>query len=51
MVSILSIAAPSALNITEVHYTVEEGPQEVYLSPPLQEMTVAWLLIQRMLAW
>ena len=50
-VSILPVEEPSALDITEVHYTAEEGPQEVYLSPPLQEMTVAWPIIQRMLAW
>ena len=44
-------APPEATEVLEVHYTAEDGPQEVYLSPPLQEMAVAWPLIQRMLAW
>src|SRR5947209_6965946 len=51
-------AFPQATDIVEVHYTAENGLhtaenglQEVYLSPPLQEMTVAWPSIQRMLAW
>jgi hypothetical protein len=42
---------PEAAEVTEVHYQTEDGPQEVYLSLPVQEMTVAWPAIQRMLAW
>jgi hypothetical protein len=42
---------PEATEITEVHYTAEDSPQEVYISPPLQEMAVAWPAMQRMLAW